>query len=142
MNRVSADSGEISELRMAAIVVWHFQRLGAGEAWAAAVETKTEQSRRVEKFRAKLSEIIGDRKDFRFRINGGCVEAEVEDLHFISLEGVTSSKPRQNITVALLGRCPSCGAETASEPIYSFAGLGRMLEKFEPCHRHICYAQL
>jgi hypothetical protein len=139
MSREGTGSGEMSELRTAAIVVWHFQRMEGKEAWAAAMETRAEQSRRVEQFRTELTRIVGERDDYSFRINGGCVEAEVEDLHFIALEVMTSDK-QQGTLVSLLGRCPSCGVETASEPIRSFAELGKMLESFEPCYQHTCYA--
>lgn len=140
MNREGMSSGEMSELRMAAIVVWYLRHLEGREAWAAAMEITAKQSLRMEQFRAELSRIVGERDDLSFRINGGCVEAEIEDLHFIALEVIASGKQEQEILVTLLGRCSSCGVETASEPIHSFADLGKMLERFEPCYQHICYA--
>jgi C4-dicarboxylate-specific signal transduction histidine kinase len=132
---------ETSELRMAAILVWHHRRMEGSEAWEAMLETKAEQSRRVERFRAELHRVVGKRDDISFKVNGGCIEAEVEDLRFIGLEAIHSDKQKNVVLIALLGRCPSCGAETASKPVYSFARLGEMLERFEPYHRHICYAR-
>jgi hypothetical protein len=130
-----------SELRMAAILVWHHRRMGGSEAWEAMLETKAEQARRVKRFRSELHRVVGKRDDINFKVNGGCIEAEIEDLRFIALDVNSSEKKKKAMRIALLGRCPSCGTETASEPVYSFARLGEMLERFEPCHRHICYAR-
>jgi hypothetical protein len=129
-------------LREAAILVWHHQRTGDGrEAWEAMLETEAQQSRRVERFSAGLRRIVGERDDISFRVNGGCVEADVEGLQFAGLE-VTGSKEREGQTlVTLLGRCPSCGALTMSEPFDTIGGLGKMLEKFEPISEHFCLSQ-
>ena len=40
---------------------------------------EAEQSRRVERFRAELHRIVGERDGISFKVNGGCVEAKVED---------------------------------------------------------------
>lgn len=139
MKSADADRGEIPELRTAAILVWHYQQVeGGGEAWAAMLKTKEEQSQRVETFRAELYRIVGTRDDIRLRINGGCVEAEIEDLRFVALESTTAKTQERMTLVTLLGRCPSCGVETMSEPLFNLANLGRMLEKFEPVYEHIC----
>jgi hypothetical protein len=129
-----------SELRMAAIFVCHHRRMGGREAWEAVLETEAEQTRCVERFREELHGLVGNREDISFKVNGGCIEAEVEDLRFIVLDIISSDKKKKAVRIALLGRCPSCGTETASEHVYSLARLGEMLERFEPCNRHICYA--
>lgn len=50
-----------------------------------------------------------------------------------------ASKTREGLTlVTLIGRCPSCGTETISEPFYGLAGPGRMLEAFQPTSGHLC----
>ena len=99
---------------------------------------EAEQSRRVKRFRAELHRIVGERDGISFKVNGGCVEAKVEDLRFVALEYTASKKRRGMPLVVLLGRCPSCGVETISEPFYSLAGLGKMLENFEPISAHFC----
>lgn len=133
------DGGEMSELRRAAILVWHYQRIGGREASLATEITEAEQAQRVERFRLELQKIVGT-DEIRLRINGGCVEAEVEDLRFISFEFI-SPKQEQWTLVTLLGRCPACGVETMSPPLYNLVGLGRMLEKFEPGFAHSCRGQ-
>jgi hypothetical protein len=138
MNPADADSGEMSELRTAAIVVWHHQRVGGSEAWAAMVKARTEQLRRVEMFRTELHRIIGERDDISFRVNGGCVEAAVEDLRFVALECNAPHTQGHLMLVTLLGRCPRCGVETRSEPVVTLAGLGKILENFEPASEHFC----
>lgn len=141
MNGENIDSSKGQELRTAAILVWHYQQMGGGEAWAATENTKAEQTRRVERFRAELHRIIGQRDDISFTANGGCIEAEVEDLRFVAFEIPSHHKQEQLILVTLLGRCPSCGVETMSEPFHSFAGLGKMLERFEPIQAHLCFPE-
>jgi hypothetical protein len=131
------------DLRTAAILVCHLEREEKGQdAWAAMLEAKAEESRRMERFRAELHRIIGKRDDISFRVNGGCVEAEVEDLRFAALEYPASKKRSEMTLVTLLGRCPLCGVETMSEPLYNFAGLGKMLENFEPMREHFCPSRL
>src|SRR5205823_4384803 len=38
----------------------------------------------------------------------------------------------------LLGRCPDCGAEAESPPVYSLAALGQLIEKFAVDRTHHC----
>lgn len=124
-------------LRKAAILVWHHQRTGDGrQAWEAMLETEAKQSMRVERFRSELHKIVGERDDIIFMVNGGCIEAEVEDLHFAGLEVTASRGNGEQTLVTLLGRCPSCGALTMSEPFETFGGLGKILEKFQPISEH------
>lgn len=104
------------------------------------LETEAKQSRRVERFRSELHRIVGERDDISFRENGGCVEAELEDLQFAGLEVTGSREREERMLVTLLGRCHSCGAMTMSEPFDTFGGLGKMLEKFEPISEHFCLA--
>lgn len=128
-------------LREAAILVWHHQRTGDGrEAWEAMLETEAKQSRRVEQFRSELHRIVGERDDISVRVNGGCVEADIEGLQFAGLEVTGGSEREGQTLVTLLGRCPSCGAMTMSEPFDTFGGLGKMLEKFQPISEHFCLA--
>lgn len=135
-------SAETPGLRTVAILVWHHHCTGDGrEAWAAMLGTEAEQSRRVEWFRTELRQIIGERDDIKFRISGGCVEAEVEDLRFVVLDYSFSQAGEWSPLIRLLGRCPSCGAETVSEPLYNLAGLGRMLARFEPVSEHFCLSR-
>src|SRR5205085_3648402 len=119
----------LSELRLAAIIVyhhWHSEEMSM-TVREATEATAAEHRRRIEVFRIELKRIIRGRDDISFRINGGCVEAEVEDLRFASLELTPSEKQEPVSLVTLLGRCPHCGTETISEPIYNLAGLGEML---------------
>jgi hypothetical protein len=138
MNREGSDNNRMPELRMAAIAVWYYQRMGAKEAWAETLKMNAEQSHRVEQFRVELHRIIGERDDISFRVNGGCVEAEVEDLRFIAFEITPPHKQEILTLVTLLGRCPICGAEAMSEPIFNLAGLGERLETFKPIGHHPC----
>jgi hypothetical protein len=141
MNGKGAGTSEIPELRTAAIAVWHYWRVegkSGSEAWAATLETKAKQSRRMELFRAELYRVVGERDDIRLKINGGCVEADIEDLRFVALELTASKSQEHQTVVTLLGRCPSCGTETISEPIFSLGGLGKMLESFQPIYVHSC----
>lgn len=135
--------GEGAEgLREAAILVWHHQRTGDGrEAWEAMQETEAEQARRIERFRSELRRVVGESGDISFRVNGGCVEAEVEGLYFAALEVAATGCRDGQTLVTLLGRCPSCGVLTMSEPFRTLAGLGKMLEKFEPVSEHFCLSQ-
>jgi hypothetical protein len=123
-------------LRQLAITVWHVWS-PRSTSTREAVESK--QRRRIERFRAELFKIIGETVEINIRINGGCVEAKVEDLRFIAFEIPSSEQSGYMTLVTLLGRCPSCGTETMSEPIYNLAGVGKMLESFEPIRRHLCY---
>lgn len=141
MSGEGASRSETPELRTAAIAVWHYWHMGGKngrEAWAAMLETEAKQSRRVEQFRAELYKIVGEREDISFRLSGGCVEAVVEDLHFISYELTSPRRKEPYMMVSLLGRCPSCGTETRSEPVVNLAGLGKQLESFEPAYEHFC----
>jgi len=141
MSGEGAGSRETPELRTAAIAVWHYWHMdgkNGSEAWAAMLETKARQSRLVEQFRAELFKIVGEREGISFKLNGGCVEAVVEDLHFISYELTTPRMKEPCMMVSLLGRCPSCGTETRSEPVVNLAGLGKQLECFEPAYEHFC----
>jgi hypothetical protein len=134
---------EPSELRLAALIVWHFWRtVGTSIAPSDATEAiEAEQRRRIESFRTELQRIIGEGLDIKIRINGGCVEAEIEDLRFVALELPTLGKQGYTTLVTLLGRCPSCGVEAMSEPIFNFVGLGKQLEQFVPILDHYCHAR-
>jgi hypothetical protein len=132
MTRECASGGcETEELRMVAIVLWRYQHIeGEGKKKPEAViqEVKAREARRIERFRAALCRVVGERDDISFRVNGGCVEAQVEDLRFVALE-FTVPKTRERLAlVTLLGRCPSCGGETMSEPIYNLTKLGNISE--------------
>lgn len=128
-------------LRMAAIAVWRYQSIEGTRAKTLQTmlsEVKAEETQRIERFRAELRRVVGERDDISFRINGGCVEAEVEGLRFVALE-ITIPKTRERLSlVTLLGRCPSCGIETITEPIRNLTGLGERLERFEPIKGHGC----
>jgi hypothetical protein len=141
MSSEETSCGEKPELCTAAIVVWHSWRsveTTGKEAWVATLRTKAEQARRIETFRTELHRIVGAREDITLRINGGCVEAEIEDLRFVALEYPATKTEAHPMSVTLLGRCPWCGVETMSEPFYNLAGLGKQLESFVPSHRHFC----
>jgi hypothetical protein len=127
------------DLYTLAIAMWRFRRMELKDAFQAAETTKVEQALRVEKFREELQKVVGKRDDIDFRINGGCVEAEIEDLRFASLEFPASGKEEPLTVVTLLGRCPSCGVEGMSEPIHGLSEVGKILEKFEPIRWHYCY---
>jgi hypothetical protein len=129
---------------MLAIILWRYQHIegeGKKKPQAVMLEVKAEEERRIERFRAELRRIVGERDDISFSINGGCVEAEVEDLRFVALEYTVPKTRKRKALVTLLGRCPTCGVEAISEPIYNLAGVGRMLENFEPINEHLCLAQ-
>jgi hypothetical protein len=142
MNVESTANNEKIELRTAAIAVWHYSRteeMSGQEAWIATVATKAGQQQRIERFRSELYRVVGERDDICLKINGGCVEANVEDLRFVALELTASESQEYQTLVTLLGRCPSCGVETISEPFYSLGGLGKMLESFQPIYGHSCH---
>lgn len=132
-------SGGTPDLYTVAIAMWHFQRMKLKDAFQAAETTKAEQAQRVERFREELQKVVWEREDIRFRINGGCVEAEVEGLRFVALEIPGEKEGEHLALVTLLGRCSLCSLETRSEPIYNLPELGRMLEEFKPSHSHLCY---
>jgi hypothetical protein len=140
----ASGSCETEELRMVAIVLWRYQHI-EGERKkkpeTVMLEVKAEEERRIERFRAELRRIVGERDDIGFKVNGGCVEAEVEDLRFVALEYTVPKTRKRMALVTLLGRCPSCGVEAISEPIYNLAGLGERLERFEPISEHCCHSQ-
>jgi hypothetical protein len=128
-------SSEEVTLRQIAIMIWHSW---SPEARAAKETIETEQKRKIESFRTELRRIVGESFDINIKINGGCVEAEIEDLRFVAYE-LTMPKTKEICTlVSLVGRCPSCGTETTSKPVGTLASLGRMLEKFEPTFEHFC----
>jgi hypothetical protein len=145
MSRKCASSScETEGLRMLAIILWRYQHIegeGKKKPQAVMLEVKAEEERRIERFRAELRRIVGERDDISFKVNGGCVEAEVEDLCFVALEYTVPKTRKRMALVTLLGRCPSCGVEAISEPIYNLAGLGERLERFEPIHEHCCPRQ-
>lgn len=134
-------SNEPSELRMAAILLWRHEHLGERGTTSAVEAIKTREEQRIERFRDALQMIFRGMDDISFRINGGCIEAEIDDLRFAALEFPASSKQEPVTTVTLLGRCPSCGAEVMSEPFHCLSKLGKMLEKFEPIRWHYCYRE-
>lgn len=130
---------EPSELYLAAILLWRNMHFGERGTSSAVRAIKAREEQRIERFRAALQMIFRETGEIVFRINGACVEAEVEDLRFASLEFPASGKQEPLTVVTLLGRCPSCGVEAMSEPIHSLSELGEMLEKFEPIRWHYCY---
>lgn len=79
---------ESSVLRMAAIGTWHYGQPEAKAEWKAA---DAELERRIQRFREEIERIVGKGFDFKITINGGCLEALIEDVRFIALE-FTSSK--------------------------------------------------
>jgi hypothetical protein len=131
-------SKEPSQLRIAAILVWRHEHLGERGTTLAVEAIKAREEQRIERFRDALQMIFRG-VEISFRINGGCIEAEIEDLRFVALEFPASGEQEPLTVVTLLGRCPSCGVEAMSEPFYELSGLGKMLEKFEPIHWHYCY---
>jgi hypothetical protein len=126
---------------MLAIILWRYQHIegeGKKKPQTVMLEVKAREARRIERFRAELRRVVGERNDISFRINGGCVEAEVEDLRFVALEYTVPKTQKRMALVTLLGRCPACGTETISEPIYNLAGLGERLDRFKPIYKHGC----
>lgn len=132
--RVMSDE-RIPGLHVAAILSWYYW---CPEARAAHEKTDMEWKSRVERFRSALAQIFGGKCDFQITHNGGCIETEIEGLRLIGYEFTTKLTTEICTMVTLLGRCPSCGVETMSEPFENLAGLGRMLEKFEPICKHSC----
>lgn len=130
---------EPSELRMAAILIWRLEHLGERGTTLAVEAIKAREDQRIERFRDALRMIFRGIDEINFKVNGGCVEAEIEDLRFVALEFPATGQQEPLTAVTLLGRCPSCGVETRSEPFYRLSGLGKMLEKFEPIRWHYCY---
>jgi hypothetical protein len=129
---------ESSELRLAAILVWRHEHLGERGTTLAVEAIKAREAQRIERFRDALLMIFRGIDEISFRINGGCIEAEIEDLRFVALEFPASGQQEPLMAVTLLGRCPSCGVEMMSEPFYNLPGLGRMLEEFKPLYQHFC----
>jgi hypothetical protein len=132
-------SKEPSELRKAAILVWRYEHLGELGTTSAVEAIKVREEQRIKRFRDALQMIFKGIDEINFRINGGCVEAWIEDLRFVALEFPAPSEQELLTTVTLLGRCPSCGAEVMSEPFHCLSKLGKILEKFEPIRWHYCY---
>jgi hypothetical protein len=126
---------EQSFMRQVAIGTW---RLVCPEARAAGEARDAEERRRIESFRRELQKIAGYNVDFNITVNGGCLETVVDDLRFVAYEITSPEREECWTLVTLLGRCPSCGVETISEPIQDLMQLGKMLEKFEPFHQHPC----
>jgi hypothetical protein len=128
-------SSEEVTLRQIAIMVWH---RWSPEAYVAKETTEAALKGQIERFRAELYSIVGERPDINIKVNGGCIEAEVEDLRFVSYELTMPETEEICTLVALIGRCPACGTETASKPFSHLSTLGRLLEKFEPGFQHYC----
>jgi len=131
--------GQLSHLRLAALLSWYYW---CPEARAAREKTEAERRGRVERFRAELAKIFGNKCDVSISINGGCVEALIEDLRLAAYEFTDPRTKEPRTMVSLLGRCSSCGAETLSEPFADLAGLGKSLERFAPVSEHLCTARL
>jgi len=130
--------GELSHLRLAALLSWYYW---CPEARAAREKTEAELRRRIDRFRAELLKIFGHKSDLSISINGGCIEAVIEDLRLVAYEFTAPLTKEARTMVSLLGRCSSCGAETLSEPFVDLAGLGKWLERFEPFSEHFCAAR-
>jgi len=135
MRRDDKDSEQLSELRLAAILSWYYW---CPEARAASEKTDAEQRERIRRFRAELINIFGSKCQIRISINGGCLEAQIEDLRLVAYEYISPLTKEPSTMVSLLGRCVSCGAEAMSEPFLDLSGLGKMLERFRPSERHLC----
>lgn len=125
-------------MRLAAILVWRHDHLGERGTTSAVEAIKAREEQRIDRFRDALQMIFRETSEISFRINGGCVEAEIEDLRFLAYEFTTPGSSEPCTMVSLLGRCPSCGVETMSRPFVDLSGLGRMLEEFEPTYEHFC----
>ena len=125
----------IPHLHLAALLSWYYW---CPEARAASEKTEVEREERIKNFRSTLARVFGNKYDFRITINGGCLETEIEGLRLTAYEFAPTLKTENTMMVALLGRCPSCGVETMSSPFITLAGLGRILENFEPISRHTC----
>lgn len=135
MSRENTDSRQLSHLRLAAILSWYYR---CPEARAAHEKTEADLSERISRFRAELVKIFGSKYHISISVNGGCLEAVVEDLRLLAYEYVSSPAKEPRSMVSLLGRCASCGVEAMSEPFCDLSGLGKMLERFEPSERHLC----
>lgn len=133
------DNEKSSELRTAALFVWCYQHLEEHGTASAIEAIESREKERIGRFQEALQVIVRGAGEISYRINGGCVEAEVDGLRFVALEIPSQDNQEELTLVTLLGRCHRCGMETVSEPFYNLAGLGKMLEKFEPIHWHYCY---
>lgn len=125
----------LPHLHLAALLSWYYW---CPEAKAASERTEAKREERVERFRSTLIRVFGNKYDFRITANGGCLETEIEGLRLLAYEFVSSPKKENMMMLALLGRCPACGVETMSSPFITLAGLGKILENFEPVSRHTC----
>lgn len=132
-------SGErLSFLRSAALLSWYYW---CPEARAESERTEAERRVRVERFRAELTKVFGDKLLTTITVNGGCLEAVIEDLRLAAYEFTDPVTEEARAMVSLLGRCASCGAETLSQPFGDLVGLGKSLERFEPFDGHRCVAR-
>ena len=129
-----------SVLRQYALIMWHLS--SAADHMAALRAGEAERQRRMGSFRAELRRIVGADFDITVTINGGCVEAVIEDLRFAAFEYAGPDDSDPVVMATLLGRCPRCGLETPSEPIQDLAELGKLLERFVPIFTHPCHAIL
>jgi hypothetical protein len=129
---------QLSDLRLAALLSWYYC---CPEARAAHEKMKAECKSRIERFRAELMKIFGSKCEMQISINGGCLEARIEDLRLAAYEFTSPVTKEPRMMASLLGRCSNCGAETFSEPFVNLAGLGEQLEKFEPIYAHCCTAR-
>lgn len=120
-------------MRQVAIGTW---RCFCPEARVAGEARDAEMKRRIESFHRELQKIAGYNVDFNITINGGCLEAIVDDLRFVAYEMMLPKEEERSMLVTLLGRCPSCGAETLSEPFFDLVGLGKILDEFVPIAHH------
>lgn len=129
---------ELSFIRLAAIGTWHCFNQDTRSVW----ETMdAEEARRVESFRQELRKIVGSKADVDITINGGCLETMIDDLRFVAYEMISAETGEHWTLVTLLGRCPSCGVETMSEPVADLTMLGKMLERFVPIYTHYCHTR-
>lgn len=129
---------QLSFLRAAALLSWYYQ---CPKARAEREKTEEERRGRIARFRDALTKIFGDKCEINISINGGCIEAAIEDLRLVAYEFTMPLTQEPRTMVSLLGRCASCGVETLSEPADDLAGLGKILEKFEPIREHGCKAR-
>lgn len=130
---------QLSNLRLAALLSWYYW---CPEARAAHEKMEAERKSRIERFRVELVKIFGAKCEMQISINGGCVEAVIEDLRLVAYEFTSSLTKDARTMVSLLGRCSNCGAETASEPFINLAGLGERLENFKPVSEHFCHPRM
>jgi hypothetical protein len=127
-----------SEFCQAAILIHHLQSMKSEEAVEALKATVSEQEQRMARFRARLIDLFGHEREMQIKLNGGCVEAAIEELRFLSYEYRSPRTKELEMVITLLGRCPACGVETMSRPFVDLAGLGKLLVKFEPIFEHGC----